>query len=77
MENETELPLLVLIVIIIFLAFRWIRQHFYDKEVEAHKNALLKGGLIKRRPQNVHKDAMSQLGREYPNKHLLKRQYYD
>lgn len=54
-----------------------ISELLHKSAVKAHKNDLLKGGLVKKQSQRVHKDVMSQLGREYPNRHLPKRQYYD
>jgi tRNA(His) 5'-end guanylyltransferase len=65
-------PILIAIVV-----FWGIKEYLHNREVEAHKNELLKGGLVQRRSQRVHKDAMSRLGREYPNRHLPRRQYFD
>jgi len=58
------------------LAF-YLNWKSFRNEVEEHKTALLKGGLVKRRSSKVHKTAMSELGQEHPNRKLPHREYFD
>ena len=71
---------LIFLGLILLVIWGWIddqAKKFRRSEIDAHKEDLLKGGLIVRVDKDIHREDLSELGREHPNKKLPRVHYYD
>jgi len=74
------MEVLIIAGLIVLFLWAWIDEQskkMRRQRIDDHKENLLKGGLMPRESKEIHREALSELGVEHPNKKLPRPQYYD